>query len=44
MPHLAGTYLFFLKYNEEGQDYSIITAYGLLDGRVLPLDLTQGQR
>jgi hypothetical protein len=30
--------LFFLKYNEEGQDFSILTAYELRAGRVFPLD------
>ena len=31
-------YLFFLKYNKEGEDYSILTGYELRKGRVSPLD------
>jgi hypothetical protein len=38
MPRLERRYLFFLKYNNQGQDYSIITAYELRDRRVFPLD------
>lgn len=41
-PSMGKRYLFFLKYNEEGQDFPIITAYQLRDGRVYPLfGLTQ---
>jgi hypothetical protein len=37
-PQLNGTYVFFLK-RENGQaDYSILTAYELKGGRVIPLD------
>lgn len=31
-------YLFFLKYNREGQDFSIMTGYELRRGHVVPLD------
>jgi hypothetical protein len=37
-PQRGRRYLFFLKYNDEGQDFSIITAYELRAGRVFPLD------
>jgi hypothetical protein len=37
-PRLKRRYLFFLKYNNEGQDFSILTAYELRAGRVFPLD------
>jgi hypothetical protein len=38
LPRIGRRYLFFLKYNNEGQDFSIITAYELNAGRVSPLD------
>lgn len=39
LPRVGRRYLFFLKYNDDaGEDYSIITAYELRGGRVLPLD------
>jgi hypothetical protein len=38
MPGIGRRYVFFLKYNEEGQDFSIITGYELRRGRVIPLD------
>ena len=38
MPRLERRYLFFLKYNDEVQNYPIITAYELRNGRVFPLD------
>jgi hypothetical protein len=38
LPRIGQRYLFFLKYNNEGQDFSIITAYELRAGRVSPLD------
>lgn len=38
LPRTKRRYLFFLKYNEEGQDFSLITAYELCAGRVFPLD------
>jgi hypothetical protein len=38
MPQVGGRYVLFLKYNDEGQDFSIITGYRLRKGRVLPLD------
>jgi hypothetical protein len=38
MPRVGQRYIFFLKHNAEGQDYSIITAYELRSGRIFPLD------
>jgi hypothetical protein len=38
MPRLGQRYLFFLKQNDEGHSYSIITAYELRSGSVYPLD------
>jgi len=39
LPKVGHRYVFFLKFNnDEGQDYSIITAYELYYGKVLPLD------
>jgi hypothetical protein len=38
LPGINRKYIFFLKYNEEGQDYPIITAYQLNDGKITPLD------
>jgi hypothetical protein len=38
MPRVEQRYIFFLKQNAEGQDYSIITAYELRSGRIFPLD------
>jgi hypothetical protein len=38
MPRLGQRYVLFLKHNDEGQDYSIITAYELRSGQVFPLD------
>jgi hypothetical protein len=39
LPKIGGRYLFFLKYNnDEGRDYSIITAYALENDRIIPLD------
>lgn len=39
LPKVGHRYLFFLNFNnDEGQDYSIITAYELYYGKVLPLD------
>ena len=38
MPRLGERYLFFLKQNDEGNSYSIITAYELRSGSVYPLD------
>jgi hypothetical protein len=45
LPRQGRRYVLFLKLNEEGQDFSIITAYELLGGRVSPLDglYTTGQ-
>lgn len=39
LPKMDHQYLFFLKYNnDEGRDYTIITAYELREDHVLPLD------
>ena len=38
MPMVGRGYLFFLKCNGSGQDFSLLTAYELRNGRVLPLD------
>jgi hypothetical protein len=38
MPRVGQRYILFLRQNDEGQDYSIITAYELRSGRVFPLD------
>lgn len=38
LPRMGKKYVFFLKYDEGGQEYTIITAYELRAGRVFPLD------
>lgn len=38
MPRVGRRYVLFLKYSEEGRDFSIITGYELRAGRVIPLD------
>ena len=38
MPIVGRKYLFFLKCNGSGKDFSLLTGYELRDGRVLPLD------
>lgn len=38
LPRPGSKYVFFLKRNEQGQDYLIITAYELRNGHVFPLD------
>lgn len=38
MPRVERKYLFFLSLNKEGEDFSIITAYEIGGGRVVPLD------
>lgn len=38
MPSVERNYIFFLKYNNEGEYYPIITAYEILDGQIIPLD------
>ena len=38
MPVKGRKYVFFLEFNESGQDFSLLTAYELRDGQVLPLD------
>lgn len=38
MPGAGRKYVLFLKYNEQGQDFSILTGYELREGRATPLD------
>jgi hypothetical protein len=38
LPKMNARYVFFLKHQPESKDFSIITAYELRGGRVLPLD------
>jgi hypothetical protein len=38
LPRVGTRHVFFLKHNELGDDFSIVTAYELRDGRVFPLD------
>jgi hypothetical protein len=38
MPQPGRSYVLFLKYNEQGDGYQIITGYELHEGRILPLD------
>jgi hypothetical protein len=38
LPAKGGRYLLFLKWNEEGKDFVIITGYRLEKGKVFPLD------
>ena len=38
MPRIGQQYVFFLKYNEQGNDYSILTGYELRNNLVFPLD------
>jgi hypothetical protein len=38
LPKMTGRYVFFLKRDEEGEDFSLITAYELRGGKVFPLD------
>ncbi len=38
MPRTGGHYIFFLKYNEQGEDYHIVTAFELRHNRISPLD------
>lgn len=40
IPEAGCTYLFFLKYRDESEDFSIITAYQLQGGLITPLDGT----
>jgi hypothetical protein len=40
LPLISRRYVFFLKRNTEGEDFSIITAYELRGGQVFPLDGT----
>lgn len=37
-PQFGRSYLFFLSYNSESQDFNLITGYELRGGRVFPLD------
>ncbi|HEX8398800.1 MAG TPA: hypothetical protein VF644_15310 [Pyrinomonadaceae bacterium] len=38
MPYIDGKYVFFLKYNAETEEYPLITAYEIRNGRIIPLD------
>jgi hypothetical protein len=38
MPRVGSKYVLFLKYENEGNDYPLITAYELNNGKVVPLD------
>lgn len=38
LPRTGRRYMLFLRYNDQGQDFSIITGYELRAGRVFPLD------
>ena len=38
MPRIGRQYVLFLKYNEQGKDYTILTGYELRKNRVSPLD------
>lgn len=38
LPKMTGRYAFFLKRNEDGEDFSLVTAYELRGGQVFPLD------
>jgi hypothetical protein len=40
MPRQGRQYLFFLKHNEERENYTILTAYELRAGKVFPIDGT----
>lgn len=37
-PQISRLYVFFLKYNNQGEDYQILTGYELRKGHVSPLD------
>jgi hypothetical protein len=38
MPRIGRQYVLFLKYNNQGEDYQIVTGYELRNKRVVPLD------
>ena len=38
MPQVGRNYVLFLQYNEQGDDYRILTGYELRKNRVSPLD------
>ncbi len=40
IPQAGQRYVLFLKYNEDGEDFSIVTGYELVANQVLPLDGT----
>lgn len=42
MPRIGGRYLLFLRYNSDGDDFSVLTGYELRNGRVVPLDNVEG--
>jgi hypothetical protein len=39
MPRIGRQYVLFLKYNDQGDDYHIVTGYELRNKRVFPLDM-----
>jgi hypothetical protein len=39
MPRIGRQYVLFLKYNDQGEDYHIVTGYELRNERVFPLDM-----
>jgi hypothetical protein len=42
MPRIGGRYLLFLRYNTDGDNFSVFTGYELRNGRVVPLDSIEG--
>jgi hypothetical protein len=42
MPRVGRRYLLFLRYNNEGDDFSVLTGYAFRNGRVVPLDSVEG--
>jgi hypothetical protein len=44
MPRIGRQYVLFLKYNDQGEDYHIVTGYELRNKRVFPLDMGEAFR
>ena len=42
MPTIGGRYLLFLRFNSEGDDYSVLTGYEFINGSIVPLDRIEG--
>lgn len=38
MPFVGSEYVMFLRYEDEGKDYAVITGYELKNDKVVPLD------